>query len=48
LCDATRFMRHKVVAHKVIICQVTIISYSPVIQTKLYGRGLVGIYTYIK
>jgi len=30
-------MRHKIVAHKVIIRQVTIISYSPIIQTKLYS-----------
>jgi len=29
LCDAIRFMRHKVGAHKV--RQITIISYSPVI-----------------
>jgi len=29
-------MRHKVVDHKVIIRQITIISYSTVIQTKLY------------
>jgi len=36
-------MRHKVVAHKVIIRQVTIISYSPVIQIKLYVGGLVGL-----
>jgi len=28
-----------VVAHKGIICQVTIISYSPVIQSKLYVGG---------
>jgi len=39
-------MRHKVVAHKVIIPQVTIISYSPVIQTNV--RGLVGLYAYVK
>jgi len=37
LGDAVRFMRHKVVAHKAIDrYQVTIISYLPVIQTKLY------------
>jgi len=40
-------MRYKVVAHKVIICQVTIISYSPVIQIKFYVGGLVGIYAYV-
>jgi len=36
LCDAIRFMRHRVGAHKV--RQITIISYSPVIQNKLYVR----------
>jgi len=35
-------MRHKVVAHKVIIRQVTIISYSPVIEIKLYVVSFVG------
>jgi len=30
-------MRHKVVAHNVIIRQVTIISYSPVTQIKFYA-----------
>jgi len=39
LWDATRFMLHKVVAHKVIIRQVTIIRYSPVIQVKMYVGG---------
>jgi len=34
LCDAIRFMRHKVRAHK--FRQITIISYLPVIQIKLY------------
>jgi len=36
-------MRHKVVAHEVIFRQVTIVSYSPVIQIKLYEGGLVGL-----
>jgi len=48
LSDATRFMCHKVVAHKEIIRQVTVISYSPFIQIKLYVIGLVGIYAYVK
>jgi len=37
------FMRHKVVDHKVIIRQVNIMSYSPVIQIKLYVGDLVDL-----
>jgi len=40
-------MRHKVVAHKEIIRQVTIIRYSAVIQIKLYVGGLEGLYAYL-
>jgi len=34
LCDAIRFMRHKVGAHK--FRQITVVNYSPIIQIKLY------------
>jgi len=34
LYDAIRFMRYKIGSHK--DCQITIISYSPIIQIKLY------------
>jgi len=41
-------MRHKVVAHKEIIHQVTTMRYLPIIQIKLYVGGLVGLYAYVE